>query len=599
MYAKWPTCFVADPYCIGIFLVFSAASVSAAVFQYSAPVTTNKGEAAAFLWIPPQAERVRGVVIGGMTLMERELAKDPQIRRACAREQLALLFLKCGLGATDPQRVLDDLARVSGYRELSSAPLMFVGHSAGGPQAKACAVKMADRCFGLVQYRGGAPGGSESVPPGVPALMMVGQFDEFGGTMRDPSGRENWEGGRDAMVAFRTRHECHLGSIVVEPGAGHFAWSDRNAAYLAMFLRKAAQARIADGPVDPKQAAGCRQIDHRSGWLTDLSIKTPGNEPAAYDAYQGDKSQAAWHFDQQMAEATVAYHAGGFGKKDQFVKWSDPYWVDAGARFFFTRLTWVGDGQTLEVHPVYAHVYPSQYNGHGPRWVEAGKPVGRSAAPIRVKHVSGPMVATGANTLRMQFDNLAPATESSRVTFMAYSEGDAEYRYTEHVGMMPRGFKGLTRGEPQTIAFPPIGNLRADSAPVPLRAVSSAGLPVEYYVACGPATIIGGKLAIAELPRRATFPITVRVVAYQFGRAAEPPVQTAEPVEQTIRIENRPPPSKTFLTPFSGRSVASTASKRASRETAGGKDGRSMGSSRSGRVSGAWAAPCSIEISKA
>ncbi|HUT11511.1 MAG TPA: hypothetical protein VMY42_13505 [Thermoguttaceae bacterium] len=522
----------------GFILAFSAASVSAAVFQHTVPVTTSQGNAAAFLWIPPQAEEIRGVVMGGMTLVEREFAKDPQIRQACAQEQLAIVFLKCGLGATDPQRVLNDLAKVSGYRELSSVPLLFVGHSAGGPQAKACAIKMADRCFALVQYRGGVPGGSESVPPGVPVLMMVGQFDEFGGTMRDPSGRETWEGGRDAMVAFRTQHERNLGSIVVEPGAGHFAWSDRNAAYLAMFLRKAAQARIADRPVDAKEPAGCRQIDHRSGWLTDLTIKTPGRvEPAAYDDYQGEKSEAAWHFDQEMAEATVAYHAGGFGKKDQFIKWNDPYWVDAGARFFFTRLTWVGDGQTLEVHPVYADVYPSQYNGHGPRWPDAGKPVGRSTAPILVKHVSGPMVATGPNTLRMQFDNLAPATESSRVTFMAYSAGDAEYRYTEHVGMMPRGFKGLTNGEPQTITFPPIGDLKADSPPVPLKAVSSAGLPVEYYVAHGPATIVRGKLEIAELPLRATFPIAVKVVAYQFGRGIEPLLQTAEPVEQTIRIE--------------------------------------------------------------
>jgi len=87
-------------------------------------------------------------------------------------------------------------------------------------------------------------GGDEPLPPGVPALMMVGQFDEFGGAMRDRSGRESWEGGRDALIAFRTQHESHLGSIVVEPGAGHFAWSDRNAKYLALFIRKAAQTRI-------------------------------------------------------------------------------------------------------------------------------------------------------------------------------------------------------------------------------------------------------------------------------------------------------------------------------------------------------------------
>jgi hypothetical protein len=39
---------------------------------------------------------------------------------------------------------------------------------------------------------------------------------------------------------------------------------------------------------------------------------------------------------------------------------------------------------------------------------------------------------------------LAPATEGSRITFMVYSAPDTEYRYTELVGMMPRGFADNT-----------------------------------------------------------------------------------------------------------------------------------------------------------
>jgi len=521
-------------------LALTAAPATAAVFQYAVPVPTDRGERTAFLWIPPQAEQVRGVVLAGMTLMEREFAKDPQIRRACADEGLAIVFLKCGLGSADVPEVLDDLARASGYHELPAAPLLFVGHSAGGPQAKTLAIAMADRCFGLVQYRGGVPGGDEPVPPGVPALMMLGQFDEFGGTMRDESGRETWEGGRDAMAAFRARDEGNLGSIVVEPGAGHFAWSKRNAAYLALFIRKATRARIPDWPLDTREPVECKAIESRSGWLTDPAIESPERfEPAPYDEYRGEKANAAWHFDREMAEATVAYHAGAFGKKDQFIKWNDPHWVDAGARFFFTKIAWTGDGQTFRVHPVYADKYPSQHGGRGPRWPQAGKPVGHSNVPIRVKPVGGPVAATGPNTLRIQYDNLAPASERSRVTFMAYSNGDDQYRYTEQVGMLPRGFKGITEGDPQIITFPPIGNMKADSGPVELRATSDAGLPVQYYVAYGPAEVAGGKLKIAELPVRASCPIEVKVVACQFGRGIEPLVQTAEPVEQTIRIERR------------------------------------------------------------
>ncbi|MHC4401103.1 MAG: hypothetical protein ACYTG0_15615 [Planctomycetota bacterium] len=122
---------------------------------------------------------------------------------------------------------------------------------------------------------------------------------------------------------------------------------------------------------------------------------------------------------------------------------------------------------------------------------------------------------------------------------MAYSTGDAEYRYTEQAVMTPRGFKGFTKGREQTVTFPPIGNLKANSDPVPLRATSDAGLPVEYYVAYGSARIADGRLEITAIPARATFPIAVKAVAHQFGRGVEPLVETATPVEQTIRI-NKP-----------------------------------------------------------
>ena len=95
----------------------------------------------------------------------------------------------------------------------------------------------------------------------------------------------------------------------------------------------------------------------------------------------------------------------------------------------------------------------------------------------------------------------------------------------------------MTKGTDQTITFPPIGNLNANSGPVQLRATSDADLPVEYYVAYGPAKVVDGKLTIAELPARAAFPIYLKVVAYQFGSGVEPLVKTAAPVEQTIRIE--------------------------------------------------------------
>lgn len=514
------------------------ASAADVVFQYSANVPVKKGSATGFLWIPPQAKQVRGVLMAGMTLAERELVKDPQIRKACSTEQLAIVFLTTGLGAVDIQEVLDEFAKVSGYRELSMAPLFFAGHSAGGPQAKATAAKFAQRCFGVMQYRGGAPSWEPPLPPSIPALMMLGQFDEFGKSMmRDEKGRENWENGRDEMVKFRSLDPANLGSIVIEPGAGHFAWSDRSASYFALFVRKAAQTRIPEWPIDGKTPVQCKRIDPASGWLSNLTIKTRSEHPpAAFNEYMGDKTRAAWHIDRELAEATLAYHQG-LGKKDQFIRWTDRVSVEAGARFFFNETKWVGDGQTFEVHPVYADTYPkTQKDGKGPRWSLAGKQVGHAQTPIKIRTVGGPFVAVGPNTFRMRFDALAPATGAGRGTFLAYSDGDAECRYTEQVGMMPKGFATLATGKDQKITFPPIGDLKADAVPIMLKATSDSGLPVEYYVAHGPAIIENGRLRITEIPLRARFPLEIEVVAYQFGRGIDPRVRTATPVSQQVHI---------------------------------------------------------------
>lgn len=512
-------------------LVLVHLPASAAVFQYSVPVVTDKSPSRAFLWMPPESKSIRGVVMAGMTLMEREFAQDRVIRETCARNDLAIVFLKCGLMAADPQKVLDDLAGVSGYEELSRAPMLFVGHSAGGPQALKRAREYASRCFGLVQYRGGGPFNDDSLPAGIPALMMIGQFDEFAGKLREESGRESWQRSCEMLAEFRAKEPGQLASIVVEPGAGHFAWSDRNAPYLAMFISKAAAARL---PV--KRGDELRRIEPRSGWLSDLSItgKVP---PGSFDSYKGEASNTAWHFDREMAEATVAYHKGLLGKKDQFIRWNDPTWVDAGARFFFTNLKWLA-ADAFEVHPVYADQYPTlQANNQGPRWADAGKPVGHSTAPIRLKQVSGPLVVVGENRLRIEFNTLAPATEAARPTFMAYSVGDDQFRYTEQVGMMPRGFNGLKDGAAQSITFAPIAPLKAGGSPVEMQASSDRNLPVQFHVAYGPARVQGNKLIACELPARAKYPIELKVVAWQFGSAVEPKVRTATPVERTAKIE--------------------------------------------------------------
>ena len=121
---------------------------------------------------------------------------------------------------------------------------------------------------------------------------------------------------------------------------------------------------------------------------------------------------------------------------------------------------------------------------------------------------------------------------------MAFSAGDAEYRYTEQVGMLRERLLGIEERQGRRPSpFRRSASSRRGGAPSSWQATSDAGCPWSTTWRTVRRQIVDGKLAIAELPSRRGFPIAVKVVAWQFGRGVEPKVQTAQPVEQTIQIE--------------------------------------------------------------
>lgn len=159
------------------------------------------------------------------------MSLDPQVRDVCREQGIDILFSKTGLPKEKLSTVLAAFAEQSGFEELTSAPLFFVGHSAGGGWANQMAKDFPERCFGLMTYRGGGlPWGAT---PEIPSLMMVGQYDEFGGDMRTAEGVENaWEKpAQDLLQTLRETPEARY-SLVVEPGTGHFAWSEKMRRFL-------------------------------------------------------------------------------------------------------------------------------------------------------------------------------------------------------------------------------------------------------------------------------------------------------------------------------------------------------------------------------
>jgi CubicO group peptidase (beta-lactamase class C family) len=74
---------------------------------------------------------------------------------------------------------------------------------------------------------------------------------------------------------------------------------------------------------------------------------------------------------------------------------------------------------------------------------------------------------------------------------------------------------------------------------IALRASSSSGLPVNYYVVKGPAIIDGDTLRLTEIPVRSRYPVKIKVVAYQWGRMTAPLFQSAVPVTREFYLTEK------------------------------------------------------------
>lgn len=164
-------------------------------------------------------------------------------------------------------------------------------------------------------------------------------------------------------------------------------------------------------------------------------------------------------------------------------------------------------------------------------WVHGGTPLGHAAGAPVAEWICGHVAPLGDNRFRIALDRTWPHSP----TFLrVWHPGDAEYRPSvqpAELKIAPR-----TAGVPQAITFEPIPDQTVGVREIPLRATSDAGLPVRFFVRVGPAEVHGDRLMFTAIPPRSRLPLTVTVVAWQWGRPAEPAVQSAPVVERSFRI---------------------------------------------------------------
>ena len=184
--------------------------------------------------------------------------------------------------------ILQNAADASGRPELSSAPLITLGFSSGGPEA-----------FGLAER--------QAVRVAAFALIVPVRLEHLAGVRR-PAGsrlhhaaRARPPGGRaphHRRVSWQPRRRC-----AVEPrrraGPGHGALSDEGRTVLVNWITTAVGLRL------PASAGGAlRSVEESSGWLGNQSTL----EIAPYGSYGGDPQQASW-----LPTAATARTGGGSG----------------------------------------------------------------------------------------------------------------------------------------------------------------------------------------------------------------------------------------------------------------------------------------------
>jgi pimeloyl-ACP methyl ester carboxylesterase len=254
-----------------------------AVWQYRVPLgppdAKGKGEACAFVWLPPASKILRGLLLAGGEINESE-----SVRRACADSDLGLVAFRGLIGtfrywvegdrdAEKLLRALDTLAERTGRGELRRVPWITFGHSTGGITCRNIAYWKPERVAGVIHYKSGNFHAKNTRPPesasfaGVPMLVINGQYETYGPDgVEQPDekdkrldkryGRETqWIYVRSDIQTFRARDPIHLLSLVLDLGGDHFFGSPELWDQATLFIRKTAERRIparlppGDGPV--------------------------------------------------------------------------------------------------------------------------------------------------------------------------------------------------------------------------------------------------------------------------------------------------------------------------------------------------------------
>ncbi|MFP5042523.1 T9SS type A sorting domain-containing protein [Parasediminibacterium sp. JCM 36343] len=590
------------------------------VWQYSLQIKgcTGSGQPRAYMWIPPNCSKLRGMVLPQNNMEEFSVVENQQFRDSMASINFGIIWISPAFeflynvqeGARETfLQMMADLASLSGYGELKNVPCVPMGHSAsanfpfaftaGTPERTLCGVSMSgifpydySNLF-ATNYQCG------TTSDYIPQLISNGEY-EGAGDMTSTS-----------TTVFNRRSAHPLTPITHLPCSGefHFATSQRKTNFIAYYIKKIAAARLVANATDTSLAT-LKPIDPTvTGWLVDRWRKNmrPRYPRAPVASYTGKKALVGtkgeenfWCLDEEMATKIEDFENLYFRKAPTLVMYNQSTvggvvgpQVPQNNNHVQCHLNFIplNDSLDFELSASFADTIPAM-SGRCAGWMATTDTVtgnwtnGKVGAPVahpadnkkcEIIREIGPMsmirkdTTTGIYTFRMTLERgLNPLVTNYNGTaiFSLTHPGDATFKASvlqAEIGISVQNTTGLV----QTIKFDQLANVPSTTTSIPLSATSNLGLPVQYFVKEGPAQLVGSNLVFTAIPPSTKFPMKVTVVAWQWGRdgvlapytagkAVPYPgqlIQTATPIENTFYITGSNLPVK--LADFTGKLVGS------------------------------------------
>lgn len=516
-------------------IVLCYVSVKADVYQWSVQLdgyisNETKTNSEAFLWIPENCHKLKAIVFSQQNMCEEPIFAHPVFLNTLRELGIGIVWMAPGIDyqwdvrsscQTIFDKMLTDFSAISGYTEIENIPIVPLGHSAMATFPWNFAAWNPERTLAVISYKGDAPRtnltgyGRENLEwgrtrniDGIPGLMIEGEY-------------EWWEARVNPALAFRMMYPESCISFLCDKGQGHFDVSDKVVEYIALFIKKVASNRLSDSN------SSLKKIDPTTGWLAGRWQNNVKRDKAApFSKYKGNKHDAFWYFDKEIAEATENYYKDKPNKKEQYISFlSDGKWLsfneESHSQYELTPN--ISDNLTFNISAVYSdaqHLQPT---------------LNHAKEKIVIHKVNGPVEQLNDTTFALKFyrTGFKNIKRTGGICLYAQSQGDDKYKSAVQQIYLNIPYP-LTQGERQCITFPALPDVTFGTESIALNAVSDKGLKVSYYVKEGPAEIEGNKLVFTKIPPRAKFPVKVTVVAWQYGEKDK--VQSAEAVERNFYI---------------------------------------------------------------